>query len=275
LESQKGNSGSVTQAEADALTPWFHSIDLGGGVLTKGGKSVDTIRREADIAFRYGVEGKSVLDLGAWDGAFSFEAERRGAMRVVACDHFCWVGAGPGKKAAFDLAKRSLGSKVEEKISTIEQLDVSDLGMFDVVLFMGILYHLKNPLLGLERAAALTHDLIVVETVVSLNLSDKPAMVFFLGAELYDDETNWWAPNVACVEAMLKAVGFKTIEEPVIYAPPKEIRLRTLYLKQKRVVYTGIKALLRVAGFGTIGKSKTKTTGSDVRYGRAVFFARK
>ena len=223
----------VTQAEADAITPWFHSIDLGAGVVTKGVvKSVDTIRREAEVAFRYGVHGKSVLDLGAWDGAFSFEAERRGAARVVACDHFCWVGEGPGTKAAFDLAKRALRSKVEEKISTIEQLDAGDLGTFDVVLFMGILYHLKNPLLGLERAAALAHDLMVVETVISINLSDKPAMVFFPGTELNDDKTNWWAPNVACVEAMLRVAGFKTIEKP-----------------------------------------KIRSTGSDVKYVRGVFFA--
>jgi tRNA (mo5U34)-methyltransferase len=207
---------SVTQAEADALVPWFHSIHLGGEVVTKGVKSVDTIRREADVAFRYGVCGKSVLDLGAWDGAFSFEAERRGAARVVACDHFCWIGEGPGRKATFDLAKRALHSNVEERISTIEELDAAELGTFDVVLFMGILYHLKNPLLGLERAAALAHDLIVVETVISTNLSQKPAMIFFPGTELDEDKTNWWAPNVECVEAMLRVAGFKNIKKPEV-----------------------------------------------------------
>ena len=217
--------------------PWTGNYDYRSSQyyakLDKGVKSLEIIHREADLAFRSGVEGKSVLDLGAWDGAFSFEAERRGAARVVACDHFCWVGNGPGKKAAFELAKRSLRSKVEEKVSTIEELDVAGLGTFDVVLFMGILYHLKNPLLGLERAAALAHDFMVIETVFSMNLGSNPAMEFFPGTELANDQTNWWAPNIACVESMLRVAGFKDIEVPTIEPRPDIEYTRGFFFAQK------------------------------------------
>ncbi|MCC0015825.1 MAG: DUF1698 domain-containing protein [Rhodobiaceae bacterium] len=192
---------------------WHHSIDLGNGVVTPGSKSLDTIAREADCFFAHGVKGMSVLDIGAWDGAFSFEAERRGASRVLATDHFCWVGDGPGKKAAFDIARHALNSKVEEAVVTVEDLDPARHGTFDVVLFLGVLYHLKNPMYGLECAAAMSHDQIVVETVIARGLPDHPPMaVFFPNSELNDDDTNWWAPTPACVEAMLRRVGFPTVE---------------------------------------------------------------
>src|SRR5712691_11038678 len=74
-----------TQAEADALG-WYHTIDLGNGVVTKG--QSDTIPLQGEKF--PDVKGKSVLDIGAWDGYYSFEAERRGAARVVALDHYVW-----------------------------------------------------------------------------------------------------------------------------------------------------------------------------------------
>lgn len=81
---------------------WFHSFDLGEGEAISGLKRLDVLTKEADAIFANSVEGKSVLDIGAWDGFFSFEAERRGASRVVATDHFCWSGEGWGNKLGFD-----------------------------------------------------------------------------------------------------------------------------------------------------------------------------
>ncbi|MBI3117610.1 MAG: methyltransferase type 11, partial [Candidatus Hydrogenedentes bacterium] len=69
---------------------WFHSMDLGSGQVTRGLKPREVLGMEAEIIFRYPLAGKTVLDVGAWDGFFSFEAERRGAARVLATDHFCW-----------------------------------------------------------------------------------------------------------------------------------------------------------------------------------------
>src|SRR5678809_228920 len=92
-----------------AALRWYHRIDLGHGVVTDG---VDnTPERLAKIKLPEDLTGKSVLDVGAWDGFFSFEAERRGARRVVATDSFCWGGGGWGTKDGFELARRALGSR--------------------------------------------------------------------------------------------------------------------------------------------------------------------
>src|SRR5947209_4915080 len=78
------------RALADSVTNWWHSVDLGYGVVTQGHKSIDQIHHEI-AAFQFpDLGGKTFLDIGAWDGAFSFEAERRGARRVVALDHYVW-----------------------------------------------------------------------------------------------------------------------------------------------------------------------------------------
>ncbi len=201
----------VTQQEVDKHK-WFHTIDFGDGVVSKGIKPARTIQREADAFFKYGVEGKSVLDIGAWDGVFSIEAHRRGAKRVMASDYFCWTGPGWGKKAAFDLAKQALAPEIEEKISDRFDLTPANVGTFDVVLLLGVLYHLKHPLLGLERVAPLASGMMIVETVTALDSMYQPTMVFYPGTELNDDPTNWWAPNIACVIAMVEVVGFKKIE---------------------------------------------------------------
>jgi tRNA (mo5U34)-methyltransferase len=98
---------------------------LPGGEVTPGQKPLQWIETEAGIYFKHGVAGKSVLDIGAWDGAFSFAAERQGAQDVLATDHFCWTGrgwAGRATKAAFDYAHSRLQSKVRSQI-----IDVPDI----------------------------------------------------------------------------------------------------------------------------------------------------
>jgi tRNA (mo5U34)-methyltransferase len=201
----------VMRANADEL-PWFHCIDLGAGIITKGHRSLTNIQHNAAIVFKDGVDGKNVLDIGAWDGAFSFEAERRGAARVLATDYFCWVGPGWGKKASFDFARMALASRVEDRIIDVPDISSDTLGRFDAVLLLGVLYHLLHPLQALERIAPIARELLVVETETALDDEDRPAMVFFPGSELNNDATNWWAPNIKCMEAMLRHVGFKRIE---------------------------------------------------------------
>jgi tRNA (mo5U34)-methyltransferase len=199
---------------AQSLEPpdlWFHSIEIGDGYVTKGVKPNFILRGMADVAFRHGLAGKTVLDIGAWDGFYSFEAERRGASRVLAADHFCWSGRGWGTKKGFDYARARLRSEVESIDVDVPDLDSGRLGTFDVALFLGVLYHLTDPYLGLQRAAAMTHDLLVVETVTAYNLFPGPIMRFYRRRELNNDETNFWAPNVACLRRMLEDLGFGTI----------------------------------------------------------------
>src|SRR5262245_56397540 len=197
------------QSRVSALR-WYHTIDFGGGIVSKGAD--DTAVRLSRLDLPASLSGRTVLDVGAWDGFFSFEAERRGAARVVATDSYSWGGAGWGTKAGFELAREALGSHVEDVEVDVMDLDPSRLGTFDVVLFLGVLYHMRDPVGALERAASMTGGLLVVETEVGMLLNRQPAAAFYPGDELAGDHTNWWAPNPAAVVGMLRAVGFRDVE---------------------------------------------------------------
>ena len=203
---------SELQTRVDALR-WYHTIDLGQGVVTRG---VDNSpERLSRVQLPADLSGRSVLDIGAWDGFFSFEAERRDASRVVASDHYAWHGVGWGTglgKAGFQLARQALGSRVEDVDLDVMQLSPDTVGSFDVVLFLGVLYHLPHPFLALERVASVTRDLLILETVVDMVGIGRPAAAFYPGTELNGDPTNWWGPNQAAVQGMLHAVGFTRVE---------------------------------------------------------------
>jgi tRNA (mo5U34)-methyltransferase len=197
------------RAEVERIT-WFHSIPLGSGIVTPG---IDnSAERLARMKVPDDLSGKTVLDVGAWDGFFSFEAERRGASRVLATDYFCWHGPGWGSKAGFNLARTVLGSKVEDKDIDVLDLSPEAVGVFDVVFFMGVLYHMRHPLLALERVASVTRELLILDTHVDLLGMRRPAMAFYPKTELAGDPTNWCGPNPAAVKAMLKDVGFGRVE---------------------------------------------------------------
>jgi tRNA (mo5U34)-methyltransferase len=209
-----GGSGETTDVEdlkrrVNSIR-WYHRIDLGNGIVTPG---IDNSQKKlARIRMPQKLHGKTVLDIGAWDGFFSFEAERRGAERVLATDSFVWSGESWADKRGFDLAKRQLGSRVEER--TVDALDIrpQDVGTYDVVLFLGVLYHMRHPLLALERLASVTRELAIIETVVDMISVRRPAIAFYGGDELARDHTNWCAPNPAALLAMLRAVGFRRVE---------------------------------------------------------------
>ena len=112
---------------------WYHTIELGYGIVTPG---VDpSPSRLLRLGFPADLSGKTVLDIGAWDGFFSFELERRGAARVVAVDSFSWSGSGWGTKAGFELAREVLGSHVEDRELEVLDLSPDAVGVFDVVVF--------------------------------------------------------------------------------------------------------------------------------------------
>jgi tRNA (mo5U34)-methyltransferase len=218
-------SGNL-RARVEALR-WYHTIDLGHGLVTRGVD--DTPLRLASLDLPASLAGRSVLDIGAWDGFFSFEAERRGASRVVACDHYSWHGVGWGTgngKAGFALAREALGSRVEDLDVDVMDLSPERVGTFDVVLFLGVLYHLRHPLLALERVAAVTRDLLVIETVVDMAGFKRPAVAFYPDRELNADPTNWWGPNIPAVTGMLRSVGFERVRTvtPVRSAPYRLVR---------------------------------------------------
>lgn len=197
------------QAEMTKIL-WFHQIDLGSGVITPG--LDDSAGKLLRVKIPENLDGMSVLDIGAWNGFFSFESERRGASRVLATDSFVWRSEVFKGKQGFDLARKALNSKVEDMEIDIMELSPDKIGSWDLVLCLGVLYHLRHPLLALERVFSVTGKQLILETVVELFSEDKPAMVFYPGTELANDPTNWWGPNQSAVIAMLKDVGFSKVE---------------------------------------------------------------
>lgn len=216
---------------------WFHSFELPDGSFIEGIKPLDIQRAEADIYFSAGVEGKTVLDIGAWDGFFSYEAERRGAKRVLATDHFCWSGLGWGTRDGFDFMHDTLESRVDSLDVDLPDLDPTVLGRFDVVLFLGVLYHVKDPYSCLEAAARMSSDHLVIETVTALAQEPLPAMRLYRPGELGDDPTNFWAPNIPAIEVMLKNFGYSKIDavpSPVSLEHPLKRTLGLGSLKRSR-----------------------------------------
>lgn len=231
---------------------WWHSIPLGEGVVTDGTKAPATMQHEIDALRLPDLVGRSVLDIGAWDGGFSFEAERRRAARVVALDHFIWsvdlealphylgrcAAAGerpepwpdvpevwkpeelPGKEG-FDVAHEALGSHVEAVAADFHSMDLEPLGRFDVVLYLGVLYHVTDPLGSLTRLFQVTGDLALVETeMLAVPGAEQYGVCEFIDQDdLARDPTNWWVPNAKALVAMLRAAGFSRVELPDVPVP--------------------------------------------------------
>ncbi|MDP3974834.1 MAG: DUF1698 domain-containing protein [Candidatus Jorgensenbacteria bacterium] len=183
---------------------WWHTIDLGDGVTTPGWTH-PRVHRLLASAIPKNLKQKTVLDVGAWDGYYTFEAERRGA-RVTAIDNNQHRKGHRG----FDVAKRILGSRA--KFLPMDLYDLPRLkGRFDVVLLFGVIYHVKNPLLALEIVAAKTKNLLILESHYIKTKEKEPMMRFYPGRELGNDPTNWWGPNIQCLKDMLRTVGFKRV----------------------------------------------------------------
>jgi tRNA (mo5U34)-methyltransferase len=198
---------------------WWHSIDLGNGIVTPGQKTPEIHAAESAAFFNpIKMAGTSVIDIGAFNGFYSFEAKRRGAKRVLANDHFSWNHERLRGRETFDFARSVLNLDVEAMDLDVPHLTADKVGTFDVVLFLGVFYHLFDPIEGLGRAASLAEEVLVVETHTDLGDLDRPAMVMYPGCELNNDPTNWWGPNNACIMALLKTMGFFRIDGPTAFS---------------------------------------------------------
>lgn len=185
---------------------WYHSVPLPHGIVTPGENASSRALARLDLPAR--LDGLSVLDVGAWDGFYAFEAERRGAARVVATDSWSWHGAGWGTKEGFELCRQALGSRVEDLDIDVMDLSPEAVGTFDLVLLLGVLYHLRDPITALERVGSVCTGTLIVETEVALSWLPRPAARVFPGRELNDDATNWYAYNPAALDGLLAEVGF-------------------------------------------------------------------
>lgn len=190
---------------------WWHQIELAPGIITPGKSQNLFLAKILNLVDD--LTGMDVLDIGCWDGFFSFLCEKKGAKRVVSCD--IWETTG---RAAFDFASEVLGSKAEPIHDSFMDLDPGMDGRFDLVLFLGVLYHLKDPLTGLEKVASMTKPggRVVIDTVVDVKtLYDRPVMAFYPNSELNNDPTNWWVPNIPALNSMMAVAGFSTVESVI------------------------------------------------------------
>lgn len=264
------------QEKIKAVPYWYHRIELPGGIITPGWAPIDPTRYSipADLT------GKRVLDIGAWDGYWTWEALKRGAKEVVAIDDFSDTCGDPKIKRTgwetFDLCREAFGFTMpadskdvldihrygdrdpnttiirhavafapawrNETGAIVRRVNLSVyeiaefvLGRFDIIFFFGTIYHLKHPLLALEKIAAICDGALYVETASLDEFSpyrgglgqgfDHNEMVceFYPGAEYGNNPSNWWVPTLQCLGAMMASVGFKDIECWPLTENPKDL----------------------------------------------------
>ncbi len=216
--------------KAEALGPWFHNMEIREGVWTAPNHFLGNYPaikwKNFSDAIPQDLTGKSVLDIGCNGGFYSIEMKKRGAERVLGVD--------------FDdayLAQARFAADVMGYDIEFRRLSVYDLGhlgeMFDVVIFMGVLYHLRHPLLALDLIHEhVAKDMLVFQSMQRGSSESMPVeenytfwqtdhfddprypKMHFIEHRYADDPTNWWAPNAACVEAMLRSAGFKIVQRP-------------------------------------------------------------
>ena len=224
-----------TTEEAHTLLPevhaleWIHTIDLGHGIVTPGawppGSKAFIMSALDDIDF----SGRKVLDVGCLDGLFSFEAERRGASQVFATDLATQVQS--GRDSCFALASRILGSHAHYS-PDVSVFDVGRLGVhdFDIVLFLGVYYHLRNPLLAFERLRQVMADGAILVVEGEVLDGDGSTAEFFYREPLGGDSSNWWVPTGECLRQWVESSYFEIVQEypqPQLFAQHHRAGLST------------------------------------------------
>jgi len=189
-----------------AAGSWWHSIDLGNGVITPGVHPIVEMNDNyATLRLPDDLSGRTLLDIGCWDGFYSFETERHGAQ-VTSID--CW------RPENYFKARQALNSKAQFHEMSVYELSKEKLGAFDIVLFLGVIYHLRHPLLALENVCELTRDFAIIESHFIDNIiqSEHPLMEFYEFDQLGGQYDNWWGPNIECLTQMTRAAGFARVE---------------------------------------------------------------
>jgi tRNA (mo5U34)-methyltransferase len=221
-------SQDIAQRIAE-LGEWFHNIDLAGHPTAPnhflGDYPAIKWRRFAD-AIPADLRGKTVLDVGCNGGFYAIEMKRRGADRVLGID---W-----DERYLNQARFAAQVSNVHVEFRRISVYDVGTLGeRFDIVLFMGVFYHLRHPLLALDLLHEhVTRDLLVFQSmlrgspdvcrvapdypITETGLFEDPGFprLHFIERKYSNDQTNWWIPNRAAVEAMLRSAGYAIVGHP-------------------------------------------------------------
>jgi tRNA (mo5U34)-methyltransferase len=208
-----------------AFPAWHHRIPIRPGIVTPGVQ--DSSKMLGMLQFPDDCRGLRALDIGTRDGFFAFELERRGAD-VVAVDYMAMEHTG------FPIAAELLGSRLRYQQENLYALSPEKYGSFDLVLFLGVLYHLPDPMQALQILRSLCRDRMWVESYVIDNnvllpsgksvgqhklaraLATLPIMQFYPGRSLNNDATNYWGPNSCCLRAMLTECNFEVQNEQVV-----------------------------------------------------------
>ena len=215
-------------AELKRLQPWFHRIDLGDGLYTKTesvmGEPVDhphgpwqTIQK----VLPRDLSGKTVLDVGCNAGFYAFEAKRRGATRVLGVD-------GQRQHVRQGLfVRKVLGLDVEFRRLNVYELNQRTIGQFDITLGLGLLYHLKHPILALENLYQVTKEMLVIETAIMPPRQTPKSFAHSFGSaravlhplayvenppDAKEQVFNWFLPGVDAVTALLRNTGFDDVD---------------------------------------------------------------
>ena len=223
------DKAAKTRLRAEALGPWFHNMDL-GGVWTAPDHFLGDYPGVKFRGFAHvlpeSLAGMSVLDIGCNGGFYAIEMKRRGAERVLGID------SDPDYLAQARFAAETLGMGIEFRQMSI--YDVGALGeRFDLVIFMGVLYHLRHPLLALDLIYEnVAKDLMLFQSLQRGSNDLAPVApdydfwdqshfeapgypkMHFIENRYAGDPTNWWAPNLACSAAMLRSSGFEILANP-------------------------------------------------------------
>ena len=221
------------EREIASLAPWFHDLHLPSGHRTAPdhplGDFPGTKWREMEPFLPRDLTGWRALDIGCNAGFYTFELARRGAT-VTGIDH----DEHYLRQARWAAAQFAVQERVQFRRQSVYEL-AGTAQRYDLILFMGVLYHLRHPLLALDLVAEHAEKLVVLQTLTLEDEDDEirirqaprdvpfradelakpgwPAMAF-IEKRLAGDPTNWWVPNHAAVEAMARSAGLDVIERP-------------------------------------------------------------
>ncbi len=231
----------------DELGPWFHNLHLGSAGQTVPDHPFGDFPafkwREMEPFVPEDLQGRSALDIGCNAGFYSFELAKRGAdvLAIDSSDHYL-------RQASWAATELELADRVEFRRMQVYDLARLDRA-FDLVLFLGVLYHLRYPLLALDLVSRKAAGTLVLQTLTmpgdeveentslpkinerdALRSAGWPSMAFIEEA-MADDPTNWWVPNHACILSMLRSCGLKVVHRPgheiyVCEPDPKVQRVR-------------------------------------------------
>lgn len=221
------------QAAVDAVPYWYHKVPLPHGIITPGWAPHDV------SAYRIPdrLDGKTVLDIGAWDGGWTFEALRRGASFAFAIDDFSDTIGGnvnadrSAKWHTFDLCRDALG--YQNRCHRTELSVYDQLFRADVVFCFGVLYHLRHPLLALEKMRTACNGEIYIETAILDGVrsaygpdgydGSECCFEFYPNAEYGKNPSNWYVGTLRAWCGLVEAAGFRNIESWRLTEDPQHI----------------------------------------------------